>query len=341
MSHAVYATVVASAVVLAGCRRCEELTDLQAEGGTAHQRGLVNETMRSMASWLHPNSICLTKVKLKALGAGGRYNSVRRSVAIDEGVDDALVPLYVAHELCHAVDLQWGILDEHPGAFSYTAGRAPMRHTDRAVDREAVAEVCSLGEDGLAALRQVECPDDPAGVWQPVDVILDEVYGTAPGTLGSMGLEYVAKATPMAEWESPAWLTVSSHPDENALVVTVVHGGGSTRLTVDAGTGERVASPSSPSVDVAVGQPPLVPRSLTLRGWASRPGLQGEHLALVAGSLPRGDVERLVVVSEDGVVPIDGCVGSGSAFAHGRGEALIVTLEGPDVVWYRLAGALE
>jgi hypothetical protein len=341
VSQVVYATLVVCALLSAGCRRCSELTDLHAEGGTAHQRSLVNETMQSMASWLHPDSICVTKVELANIRAGGRYNTVRRSVVIDDEVDDTLLPLYVAHELCHAVDLQWGILDQHPEAFSYGPGRAPERHTDRAVDREAVAEVCSLGEDGLSVLRQIECPDDPAGVWKSADVVLSEVYGVTPGSLDSVGLEYVARATPVVEWEPPARLIVDSHPDDNALVVMIVHAGGGTRFSVDADTGEQVATPTTPRVDVAMEQPPAIPRGLTSRSWASRPERPGEHLAWVSGSLPRGDIERLVVVSRDGVVPVEGCVGPGSAFAHGAEEALVVTLEGADVVWYRVADGAE
>jgi hypothetical protein len=276
--------------------------------------------------------VCIAKIRLTdSTRWSGRYNSVFRTIALDSSLADDELPAVLRHEVCHAIDLQWGVLESDRTAFAYREGLGPERHRDKAVEREAVAEVCAIGETALGWLAAVDCPNDEPGALDAVRVVLDEVYDAPQAAPRPVTVTPVAQ-TDLGEWHPPSRLQVVSYPDERALDI---------RLSTD-----EVSLYTLRQVDTAMGHPPIPSDGITSDGaapdlphgvmplqWYDVPGRPGEQIVLAASLLPQGRVVRLLSVGGEGVDTLDVCVAPGSALARTNDAVYLVRAEWPDVVW--------
>lgn len=319
--------------LLAACGGCPPLAGVTVKGGSSAQQALVGEGLAEMEGWLRPEPVCLSRVKVASFRkADGVYRRPTRAIRIDAALDDERLAHTLRHEVCHAVDLQWGGLDHAPDAFTYAEGRGPER--DGVADREAVAEVCALGAPALAVLGAVDCPGDPQGALAPVDAVRDLAYGDTGRSGRAVTLVPMASTEPLDDGAFPAALSVESHPDEGQLTIALFHGEGVTSLTVDAATGAHANPLELGEGFAAEGDPPEL-LGLLPQQWFDDPA-SGGQVALVNAELPRGAVHRLVAVDDEGAEALDLCVPPGAALARTADAVLLVVPEGPAVVWYRI-----
>lgn len=337
--RATHVVGAAMALLSVGCRRCPELEEVPIEGGTTEQRGQVSNTLANLAQWLAPEPVCLSKVRFAPLketaNAEASYNVLSRQVRVAKELPTSRIPTAMIHEVCHAVDYQWNILQQHGDSFSFAEGRAFDDIDGRKLDREAIAHVCELGEPWLAALGEPQCEGETDWLWEPIDVVLQEVYQAVPAPmLGE--LHWMATTGPMAAVPSPDKISVDSHPEEGALVLYVVQEHVGYVLRVDAATGERPIEVSSMPYVPSERQGPSL-GDLRVLEHVDVPQRPGEQVARVRAWMPRGSVERLLWITPESVRTLAVCIPPLSALAVTANDVVLASVEGDAVVWGRIA----
>lgn len=134
-----------------GCAPCEDLADapIRHEGLSATSE-VVPYTQQLFAGWL-VDDVCLRKVKVQEqMPSYGRYNSVAKHVKVEETSDPEWARFVVGHEICHAVDYQWGI-----------DAQELLGESERKLALERFADLCGMGADTWHALGNEACGMEP------------------------------------------------------------------------------------------------------------------------------------------------------------------------------------
>ncbi len=303
--------LVLLAVTLIGCATCPPLGDVPIDGGTADQRATVGQELSSLEGALALYT-CVDHVRIGGFfrpDRGGSYDRLTRRVALLDELETEDLPKVLRHEVCHAVDLQNGLVKDDEESFFYAV---PPDVTDHKLPNEAFADTCSLGQDTLLALWGVECAGDPdlraaqlvsEQVWVE-DEVPDPVAALEP--VASIGLRDVLPKgrdprllgaithLEVAQSEEPDRLVIESEWEGLALGPFEVDARTGLRLEGRTVAAER--EPPEPG-EVPDGWTPLVSTDdlVALGGEAD-----GMTVTLAEVVLPTGIARRLHVRVDDG-----------------------------------------
>lgn len=173
------------------CRPLRPLEDTPVLGGTPELRERVRAELAAFDAAVGPGRVELRKVVFVDGGPNVRGDDVAGAYGlgrVELAADDPQVTLTLRHELCHAVHVTDGLLDDPDplwdevaaGLFTldptYVSAReAGHYHTADRQRHEAMASFCELGADALAALLD-PCPGESPLQVDLARWLLDEVY---------------------------------------------------------------------------------------------------------------------------------------------------------------------
>lgn len=246
------------------CAPCASLDDVEVEGGSAGARARVQQALADFAGWTGRDTVCVNRVEIvEAIEPGGdleslgRYRSSRRLIQLAHPQDHLYDTLI--HELCHAIDHRERITRRHRGEFPYDpAAHDYEARSERSRQREGMALTCEAGPEALAIAATVAprcAPNVDIGF---VELVLDEVYGPMPSSIGAApSLHQV----PVASWTLPdGWSLFGPQPvassEDGDLLVAMEHEDGRTIVAVDPYDGEFLGSPSGSQTSVLRSPPP-------------------------------------------------------------------------------------
>jgi len=155
------------------------------EGATPAEEEVLRAEAARIAAFLDVRSVMLTKVTVKDDLRGelwGQYDGSKLTIELDREYTAVLGPVF-RHEVCHAIDDQYGRLSQQRGrdlrsAFSVLSGNYELYPTPASRSREGFADLCGMGPGALEALA-AEGSDArvPAGI---ADWVLGEALMRVP-----------------------------------------------------------------------------------------------------------------------------------------------------------------
>jgi len=279
--------------VVAGCRSAD-LFHIQAvpiDGATAEEEAILREEAARIAAYMDVRSVMLTRVVLKdelRSGVWGQYHSGKHTIELDRGYRVVLSEVF-RHEVCHAIDDQYGDLSEseEPSlieAFGVLSGNEEVYPSPQSQRREAFADLCGMGPGPLEALAaEGDAARVPGGV---ADFVMREAVMELPGN------PTVAPLLPSERLGgSDTLLTMYS----DGVVGTEPVDGAATFVTVD---GEERSGPSEGAEPLELFRdPPLRVMHVFGGTFHVETTADGREVAV---STPRGGAQTGVFVREPG-----------------------------------------
>lgn len=329
--------------LLLACGGPVALTEVEIVGGTPAQRAAAADELAALDAAMGPGRLRIRTITFDDVsGAYAKYVPLSHKIVVDDVLDPDGVRRNLRHELCHALDLGEGLLDDPTVPFDAFGEELYDRVLDHGTSArrrrsEAMAQVCELGPFGAAALAQA-CPgDDATGTALAAWVLANAWAEHVPDE--PWPLAERASASPEIAWDE-LWMEATVEPSRARL--TVGSPEASWSADVDLATGEVLDGVA----DLAPGLPPPPTSDLPVgahlgvaQGWDLR--LRAAAVELPVTGLATG-APRLLGASVEGWTLVgDGCLDAdrGRWALFTADEAVWLAWgDGPAVTWAPLDG---